>query len=314
MKLEFFEQKIEEWFVYLEVERGISSNTLRAYRSDLSQFVSFWGQIEQKEPQISESINRIVKRYVVSLFYKKISKASLARKISCLRSLQQYLKTQDIRIKIDCKLPRVERKLPVVLTVDEIFYLLDKVENEKLPTKFPYRDKALFELIYATGARCAEITNIKTQDIDFADKNIRILGKGKKERIVLFGEKAKLALEKYLKNERGALARGKDEDYLFLNYSGKQLASRAVQRVFEMFRKLLKVDRNLTPHKLRHSFATHLLNQGVDLRIIKELLGHSSLSTTEIYTHVSSAELAKMCDEKHPLNKFGHLISDDSKS
>lgn len=309
MKLGTFREKVEEWFVHLEVERGISGNTLRAYKSDIDQFIVFWSKIKEKEFQLFDSVRRVLKRYIVSLFYKKISKATLARKISCFKSLEHFLKPQGINLKIDCKAPRVERRLPVILSVDEIFFLLDKVDNEKLPTKFPYRDKALLEIIYATGARCSEVTNIKLADINFTEKNIRVLGKGSKERYVLFGDKAKNVIEVYLKEERAGLAsEGQDEDYLFLSYNGKQISPRSVQRIFEMFRSFLKIDRKLTPHKLRHSFATHLLNQGVDLRVIKELLGHKSLSTTEIYTHVSSAELAKMCDEKNPLNKFGNLV------
>jgi len=137
------------------------------------------------------------------------------------------------------------------------------------------------------------------------------LGKGRKERMVLFGTKAFEALQKYLEKERITMVKQENQIHLFLNYNGSALTSRSVQRIFEMFRKFLKLDRKLTPHKIRHSFATHLLNQGVNLRVIQELLGHKTIATTEIYTHITNQELAKMCDEKHPLNNLDHLVRDN---
>jgi integrase/recombinase XerC len=200
--------------------------------------------------------------------------------------------------------------LPAILTVDEIFYLLDKVKDGDLSTRFPARDRAVFELLYATGVRCSELVGICLQDIDFTSRSLMVTGKGRKARIVLFGQKAQKSLKKYLEKERPFLAGNKGVESLFLNYAGGKLTTRSVQRICEMFRKFLKMGRKLTPHKIRHSFATHLLNQGVDLRVVQELLGHKTLATTQIYTHVSSAELAKMCDDKHPLNAMDHLVLD----
>ncbi|MCK4265097.1 tyrosine-type recombinase/integrase [Candidatus Babeliales bacterium] len=303
MKLKQLETKLKEWFTFLEVERNLSEYTVRAYKGDSTQLVNFWKKILEEKDGKNIVFGRVVERYVLSLFYKKSSKRTLARKLSCLRSFSNFLRGQGINLKINVKSPRLDRKLPVILSVDEISYLLDRLKPKDLPSKYPYRDRALFELLYATGARCSEIVNIKLQDINFNDKNIRILGKGRRERFVLFGNKSSRALQLYLERERPYLAKFQDMEYLFLNCNGTKLTTRSVQRIFEMFRKFLKIDRKLTPHKLRHSFATHLLNQGVDLRVIKELLGHKTLATTEIYTHVSSTELAKMCDEKHPFNK-----------
>ena len=159
--------------------------------------------------------------------------------------------------------------------------------------------------------RCAELVGIRLAHINFEEKTIKILGKGNKERIVLFGAKAIEALRLYLEHDRPSLDPHGTIPYLFLNYQGTQITPRSVQRIFEMFRTLLKIDRTLTPHKIRHSFATHLLQQGVDLRIIQELLGHKTITTTEVYTKVTSQELAQMCDEKHPLNAMKHLLSSD---
>lgn len=313
MDLERFQEAVTEFLLYLEVEKNVSPNTLRAYRSDLKQLIQFWERLAKTEKGIVDSMDAVVRRFIHALYFKKISTASLARKVSCLRSLANYLKTEGVIIPVDIKSPRITRKLPSILTVDEIFYLLDKIDDSTLPTRFPCRDRAAFELLYATGVRCSELVNMRLQDVDFDGKSVLVLGKGRKARIVLFGQKAKASLERYLTEERPYLVQEKkaQEQFLFLNYSGGTLTTRSVQRIFQMFRKFLKIGRSLTPHKIRHSFATHLLNQGVDLRVVQELLGHETLATTQIYTHVSSAELAKMCDEKHPLNTMADLVDDE---
>lgn len=301
MKLTEFIDKVDEFLIYLETEKNVSYHTLRAYKSDLYQVMTFWRRLVEKDKQMIDAADRILKRFVVSLFYEKMAKSTLSRKLSCLRSLQNFLKGQGIDLAIKVKPPRADRKLPETLSVDEIFYLLDEVPILDLPSKVPYRDKALLEVLYATGVRCAELTNMRLGDVDMKEKMIRVMGKGRKERMVLFGSKAKAALELYLEQERAVFGLEVDQP-LFMSIRGKKMNERAVQRVCEMFRAFLKIDRPLTPHVLRHSFATHLLHQGTDLRIIQELLGHRTLGTTEVYTHVSSVQLAKMCDDKHPLN------------
>lgn len=304
MKFALFKEKLNEWITYLEVEKNVSAHTLRAYRGDTNQFLEFWQAQIKREPVLEDAFDSILRRYVTSLFYKKTSRATLARRVCTFRSLKRYLATQGIKLDLSIKAPRVEKRLPQILSVDEIFYLLDTVKDEQLPSRYPLRDKAIFELLYATGVRCSELVNIKLSDIDQKNRSIRIFGKGRKDRLVLFGKKAQDRLLKYMRQERILLERANafEEDYLFLNQRGTQITSRTVQRIIEYFRTFLNIDRTLTPHKIRHSFATHLLNQGTDLRVIKELLGHRSLATTEVYTQVSSAKLAQMCDEKHPLN------------
>lgn len=311
LNLALFKHKISDFLTFLDVEKNASAHTLRAYESDLTQLLDFWEHITQKEPSIQENVHKVIQRYTVSLFYRKISKTSLARKFSSLRAFLTYLKKEGFSIEINFKAPRLDKKLPTTLSVDEICYLLDGVKIDDLPTKYPYRDKAIFEMIYATGVRCSELINIKLEDIDFHNQLIRIFGKGKKERVVLFGSKAQARIEEYLLEERSYLIKQQESPFLFLNCNGEQLTTRSVQRIFEMFRTFLKVDRKLTPHNVRHSFATHLLSQGVNLRIIQELLGHKTLTSTEIYTHVSNKQLSKLCDEKHPLNELDHLVLDD---
>lgn len=301
MKFEEFCQKKDDFLRYLSVEKNLSQNTQRAYDSDLRQFIEFWDNLPNDDKQYL-SCRQIIERFLISLFYKKIDKASIARKFSCFKSFERYLLSQGIKLSLNLTRPRLDKKLPIYLSEDEIIHLLDEIQEEELDTKWPYRDKAIFELIYATGIRCSELINISFQDIDFSNRTIRIFGKGRKERIVLFGDKAHNRLIKYLENER---PKPKNEnEKIFLNYKNGYLTTRSIQRIVEMFRQYLKIDKKITPHKIRHSFATHMLNKGVDLRVIQELLGHKSLTSTEKYTHVSLEQLTKICDDTHPLHKI----------
>jgi site-specific recombinase XerD len=295
---EFIEKK-EKFLIYLDVEKNLAENTYRAYDGDLNQFITFWQDQLSIEAEKNLSLRQIIERYLVSLFYKKIDKSTIARKFSCFKSFERFMRSQGITLALNLKRPRLDKKLPIYLSVDEIFHLLDEIKDSDLPTKYPMRDKAIFELLYATGIRCSELINIQFKDIDMHNKSIRIRGKGRSERMVLFGQKAHEKLMRYLQFERPRTHTM--DEYLFLNYRATKLTSRTIQRIFEMFRKFLAIERNITPHKIRHSFATHLLNQGTDLRIVQELLGHKTLSSTEKYTHVSLEDLSRMCDTKHPL-------------
>ncbi len=299
MKRKEFKDKVTEFITHLEVERNLSGNTLRAYESDLKQFLLFWEDQERLKVE-NNGLRQVIERYLVSLFYKKIDKSSIARKFSCFKSFEKFLKTYGIDLKLKLTRPRLDKKLPVYLSVDEIFHLLDNTQDEQLPTKRPIRDKTIFELLYATGMRCSELVSIRIGDIDMENKTVRISGKGSKERIVLFGDKARNKIRQYLAAERPHVHDASEK--LFLNNRGTALTSRSIQRIIEMFRQFLKIDRPITPHKIRHSFATHMLNQGVDLRVVQELLGHKTLSSTEKYTHVSLDDLSRICDSKHPIH------------
>jgi integrase/recombinase XerC len=288
----------DEFLVYIDIERNLSSHTQRAYHSDLEQFFDFWAKLNTKEKNVS--LRGAISRFLMRLYNEQHDKASIARKISCFNSFERYLKANGIEINLKLTRPRLDKKLPVYLSIDEVFYLLDTIKLDELPTRFPYRDKAIFELIYATGIRCSELVNITLADIDLGQKTIRIFGKGRKERIVLFGQKATDSIKAYLTKER--IPAVNNQESLFLNVRNTKLTPRSIQRIFEMFRTFLKIKKPLSPHKIRHSFATHLLNQGVDLRIVQELLGHKTLSSTERYTHVTTKQLADMCDNLHPAN------------
>jgi len=301
MHKEEFEKHKNDFLLFLQAERNFSDHTLRAYKGDLEQFITFWSNMSDYDAK-HLGLRQIIERYLVGLFYKKINKSSIARKFSCFTSFERFLLTRNIQLHLNLKRPRIDKKLPIYFSVDEIFHLLDSTSNEALPTKYPIRDKAIFELLYATGVRCSELVNIRIIDIDMHLKTIRVLGKGKKERIVLFGGKAHERIVEYCEKERPVVH--SQEEPLFLNYRYEQLNPRSIQRIIKMFRSFLHIDRPLTPHKLRHSFATHLLNQGVDLRAVQELLGHKTLSSTEKYTHVSLENLAKLCDDIHPIHSI----------
>lgn len=292
-------QKKQEFLVYVQVERNLTDNTYKSYSSDLHQFFTFW---KEHNEQIKKDvmIKTALEHFFVQHFYKKTQKSSLARKISCFTSFERFLKSNGIILNLQLTRPKVEKKLPTYLTVQEIFYLLDEVQEKDLPSHRPIRDKAIFEILYATGIRCSELTQIRIEDINFSEKTILIKGKGRKQRYVLFGEKAKSKVIEYMNGERFLNDRG--NSILFVNAQGESLTNRTIQMIFTMFGKFLTIKKQLTPHKIRHSFATHLLNAGLDLRALQELLGHQSLSSTEKYTHVTTKDLQNMYNTIHPIN------------
>jgi integrase/recombinase XerC len=304
MKRPEFIEKKNEFLLTLAVERNLSEHTIRAYTSDLNQFVQFWEKLSAEE-QEKLSIRQIIERYLMVLFYKKLDASSIARKFSCFRSFEEYLTKHGTHLNLQLKRPRVPKKLPVYLSVDEMLHLLDSVKESDLPSRFPLRDKAILELLYATGIRCAELVSMRINDLNMQDKTIRIMGK--RERLALFGDKAKEKMLAYFKEER-VYPKDSNEP-VFLNFRNGKLTTRSVQRIIEMFRAFLKIERPISPHKIRHTFATHMLKQGTDLRTIQELLGHQTITTTERYTHVTVQDLSSMYDAIHPLNT---IIKKDS--
>jgi len=308
ISIKAFKKNANDFITHLEVEKNLSAHTKRAYQSDLTQFIEFWERISEKEKS-ETPFTRATERFLVFMHNEKISKSTIARKISCLKSLQKYLKINGIELQININRPKTSKKLPVYLSVEEIVHLLDEIDAKEMPTKKPLRDIAVLELLYATGVRCSELVSICFNDIDLQNRTIRILGKGNKERIVLFGQKAQEKLTNYIEKER-SVAYSLNER-IFLNNCGQPITVRTVQRIVEMFRQFLKIERPITPHKIRHSFATHMLNQGVPLRVVQELLGHKSLSSTEIYTHVTTTELKELCNSMHPMKNMVNQMKEN---
>lgn len=287
---EFIEQ-INHFLHIINVERNISTHTFRAYESDLQHFANFWQELLVREP-IALSCKTAIERYFNFLYHKKISKQSIARKVSCFKSFQKYLKrAKGIELEITLHRPRLDKKDPIVLNLDEIFFLLDKVQLTHQDSQFPHRDKAILEMLYATGICCSELVNIQLKDIDPLGQTIRIVGKRKKERLVRFGSECKKKLDLYITHERIKPITG--NEFLFLNYKNEPLTTRSIQRICELFSTFLETKKEITPHILRNSCATHLLQQGVDIKIVQELLGHATLASTEKYTHLFMQDLNK---------------------
>jgi integrase/recombinase XerC len=284
---------IDRYLLSLRVERGCSDKTLASYSLDLRQFREYIG-----DRSISALAPGDVRRFIAHLAKRGYAKSSLARKISCLRSFFSFLVQTEVgitNVAAAIDLPRQRRALPTVLYEDDVDKLLDLAQGENLAL----RDRALLELLYATGCRASEIAALKLSDIDWGAYTLRVMGKGAKERIVPFGKVAAEHLRTYLNNLRAKLVGDRSVRHVFVNYRGTPLSRRSLGRIVDKY-----VQRGeftgVTPHALRHSFATHLLDNGADLRAVQELLGHTSISTTQVYTHVSKERIKAVYNKAHP--------------
>ncbi len=284
----------EQFVNFLRAERDVSPHTLRAYTKDLKEFLSF---MDKKPDEID---NLDIRSFLASLHHKKLKKSSIARKLATIRSFFKYLHREGYVKKNPAKLvstPRIPKNLPRFLSIDEVFSLMDTPKGDTFKIT---RDKAILELLYSSGLRVSELTSLDMSDLDLKESLIRVKGKGKKERIIPIGSKAMDAIKNYLP-ERISLK--KKSQALFLNNRGGRLTQRSIRRILIEYSRMVNLKGYLSPHVLRHTFATHLLHGGADLRSIQELLGHSSLSTTQKYTHVDITHLAEVYDKAHPLAK-----------
>ena len=282
---------VSAFLEYLAVERGASPHTLRNYGADLAEFGEF---LHRHGASLTTADPRLVRAYLAWLHQRRLAKSSIGRKLASVRSCFRFLARRGLIEQNPARQvssPRLPRRLPSFLPKDESKELLDRPVDG---TEADRRDRALLELLYATGIRVAECCGLDCADLDRSEGTVRVLGKGDKERVVPVGETALAALDDYLATRR--VARGP----LFTNHRGSRLTPRSVRRIVERRARLSGIDRRVTPHTLRHTFATHMLGEGADLRLIQELLGHSRLSTTQRYTHVSPEHLMKVYDAAHP--------------
>lgn len=293
--------ELREFLSYLTVERNASQNTISAYRRDLLQFYDFIGKKFSSVSLLSLTIFHL-RSYLSHLQTLKLAKTSVSRKLAALRAYYKYLEQRGVIQNNPARAlfhPRLDRRLPSFLDQKEITEFLE------IPPDTPLgkRDKAILELFYATGMRISELVNLSVYDIMEDDDEIRIVGKGDKERIVIYGSHARHAIADYRENIRPKLLGKKKAaslTALFVNRGGGKLSPRSIQRMVAKYLMQYGKRKKVTPHTLRHSFATHLLENGADLRTVQELLGHASLSTTQIYTHITQERLKTVYDKTHP--------------
>ena len=289
---------LDNYINYVLFERRLSKNTALSYKNDLMKFSLYLKEINV-DSYINVSKKDII-NYLEYLNKLNLSVSSVARKLTTIKNFYTYLtKTEVIKENITdgIERPKLRKKLPQVLTIEEV----DKLLDINLNTPFDYRNKAMLELLYGTGLRITELLDLKLNDIDFENCVIRCLGKGSKERIVPIGEYVIFFLHSYLEY-RNYFLKNKKNDYVFLNSRGDRLSRFSF---FKMLKKLLiikKINKDVSPHSLRHSVATHILEGGGDLRSIQELLGHSDISTTKIYTHISNKQIKQDYEQFHPRN------------
>lgn len=289
----------EDFYHFLQIERGLSENTLKSYKRDLSSYVQYIDKVVQKSEW-----EGIVRSDIVGFLYMLKddgkSSATIARHIASIRSFHQFLIREQIvdqDASLHIETPKKERKLPDVLSLNEIEKLLTINGNKPLMI----RNKAMLELLYATGLRVSELITLKRSDVHLTMGFVQCLGKGSKERIVPLGNAAKKAVENYLDYARERLVKSKNyENVLFVNQHGRPLSRQGFWKILKTTARDAGIKKSITPHTLRHSFATHLLENGADLRVVQEMLGHVDISTTQIYTHVTKARLKDIYKTYHP--------------
>ncbi|WP_294879817.1 site-specific tyrosine recombinase XerD [uncultured Lactobacillus sp.] len=298
-KLNKLTEQVEDYLRFSQIERGLSANTITAYKQDLSSFIDFL----QKENLTSWPTKAIdIDAFLAEQRDQKKATSSISRLISSLRKFYQWLVRQNIQklnpmLEIDS--PKKRRPLPVALTTVEVTDLLKQPDIKK---KLGLRDRALLETLYATGIRVSELINLKFTDLHEELKLVKVFGKGSKERLIPISKVALSWINSYKEKVRDPLILkvGKNTDFIFLNSRGGSLTRQAVWQIIKHYCKLAGIQKNVTPHTLRHTFATHLLENGADLRVVQEILGHSDISTTQIYTNLSQKHIIQVYEKTHP--------------
>lgn len=280
---------IEKYIRYLEIERNASAHTIFNYRRDLEEFKKFIGEAE-----IENLDYLVIRKFLSALKERRLKNSSISRKLSCIRSFFKFLNREGL-LKNDpstaISSPKLERHLPIFLTEDEVTKLIESPDAKEV---FGLRDRAILETFYSTGMRISELVGLNIENIDFFGGVVKVMGKGKKERLVPIGDKALRIIREYInKNKQPPAA-------VFLNKNGKRITVRGVRLILDKYIRRTALREDVSPHSLRHSFATHLLNRGADLRSVQELLGHANLSTTQIYTHLTTEKLKSVYDKAHP--------------
>jgi integrase/recombinase XerD len=286
----------DQFINYLRIELGLADNTVQAYSRDLIRFFQF---LEKKNLKPLEVSKDQITEYT-SIIGRRLSSRSVARNISAVRSFFRFLVTEG-RIKSSptrlVETPRVSMRLPGVLSQADVEHLLSQPDVSR---PIGQRDMAMLEILYATGLRVSELVNLKTQDLNLEAGYVRTLGKGSKERVIPMGEKAVAAVKEYLSSARIRLTKGTNSPYLFLTFRGRPMTRQGFWKIIKKYGRQALIKKKLTPHSIRHSFASHLLDAGADLRSVQVMLGHADISTTQIYTHVTRERLKDVHQKCHP--------------
>jgi integrase/recombinase XerC len=292
--------EIGQFLNYLTYERNVSPNTITAYRDDLESFLEFlcndYLTMARDQIDLRRVDHLAVRSYLAHLAHKKLSRSSTARHLSALRSFFKYLMREELVEANPARAvatPKREKHLPAVMQPSEVALLIEQPEGDD-PLRA--RDRACLEMMYGSGLRISELVGIDIDDVELRSRLVKVRGKGSKERIVPFGSKAEAAVRAWLDVRKAP----SDESALFVNYRGERITARSVRRHFDRYVRSAALKAGISPHTMRHSFATHLLNAGADLRAIQELLGHASLSTTQKYTHLNDWQLIAVYKKAHP--------------
>lgn len=292
------EKLTEEFMNYLSVEKGLAQNTLESYERDLRQYCEFLGK--KQEGGVVKATQDTILSYVTLLKRRGYNPSTISRKLASLRGFYRYLSREQYIEKdptFNLTSPKLEKHLPTVLTVDEVNALLEMPDTT---TPTGQRDKAMLEVLYATGVRVSELISIRSSDVNLDMGYIRCFGKGSKERIIPLGTAAQKWTHGYMTDGRVRLLRGQESDVLFLNHRGGKLTRQGFWKIIKKYAKEAGIKKEITPHTIRHSFATHLLENGADLRSVQEMLGHADISTTQVYTHLTRGKLREIYDKAHP--------------
>lgn len=292
---------LRDFLNFTKLERNLSDNTREAYKRDLARYLSF---VQERCPTLNQVSSEHIRAFLKEISELGLESSSVSRNISAIRSLHKFLLSEKVlskNVAEEISLPKSTRYLPSVLTHDEAFRLLEAPMSEKNPSpKFALRDKAILELMYATGMRVSEAVELKQQSLYFDAGFIRVFGKGSKERLVPVGRSAIEWVSRYQTELRVGLMRNHSEDFLFLNARGKKLTRMSFYNIITENAARSDIIKEISPHTLRHTFATHLLEGGADLRAVQEMLGHSSIKATQIYTHIDRQFLKEVHTTFHP--------------
>jgi integrase/recombinase XerD len=289
---------IDEFMNYLSVERGLAQNTLLAYRRDLDKYIDY---LSQKGVKNSSQVNREhVSNFMFDLKKHDMSATSICRNLAAVKMFHRFLVRENLSKEDPTTLvdtPKIWKRIPSVLTQAEIESMITAASGKKTQE---VRDQAILEIFYASGLRVSELSDLKTTSINYEVGFVRAVGKGSKERIIPLGKKAREALQRYLLRARPQLLKNQANDFLFLSRLGKKISRQSLWAVIKFYARKANIKKTIKPHTLRHTFATHLLEHGADLRSVQEMLGHADISTTQIYTHVDKERLKSVHKQFHP--------------